>query len=215
MGKTYPNCSLSAGPPGSPSTNYTGGTISQLDADVYKGIHHGAFDSNGDQIFWTYRNGTTLTVEAGVAYNETTGTWGPGENNFFGTYYQNLVQKNTVATTIDYGSITVDEVYQLMLQGVQEYGGWSETTWPDLTNFQANGGKLIHWHGEQDTNLYPEASAHFHEKVRQAMFPDAMGYSDIQEFYRFFLVPGAAHCAINSAQPKGPFPQHALQQLID
>ncbi len=208
VGHYWSNCT--SGGAGSPEN----GTISQADADVVNAIYHGAFDSNGNQIFWTYRPVTTLTVEAAVLWSNTTRSFGPGNNFFFGTYYQNLVQKNTVATTIPYGNLTVDDVYELMQEGLQEYGGWTETTYPDLTRFQARGGKLIHWHGEADTNLYPEASAHFHEKVRHAMFPDATGYDEIHDFYRFFLVPGAAHCSVNSYQPDGPFPQHALGQLI-
>ncbi|GFZ52162.1 hypothetical protein JCM24511_09935 [Saitozyma sp. JCM 24511] len=207
VGKTFTNCSSTAGAP-------TSGTISQADADVYNAIHHGAFDSNGDQIFWTYRNGTTLTVEASVKWDNDTQSWGPDQSHFFNTYYQNLVLKNTVAPTLNYSDFTVDQVYDLMLQGIQDYGSWTETTWPDLSQFQARGGKLVHWHGEQDTNLYPEASAHFYEKVKKAMFPGSSGYDQLQEFYRFFLVPGAAHCAISSAEPHGPFPQNALQQVI-
>ncbi|KZP23964.1 tannase and feruloyl esterase, partial [Athelia psychrophila] len=216
VGHTWSNCT-SSGAPGAPASGSgapTSGTISQADADVVKAIYKGAFDSNGNQIFWTYRPVTTLSVEAGVQWNNATQSYGPGDNNFFGTYYQNLVLKNTVAQTVPYGNITVDDVYQLMQDGLQDYGSWTETTWPDLTDFQARGGKLIHWHGEADTNLFPEASAHFHEKVRQHMFPNASGYDEIHDFYRFFLVPGAAHCSVNSYQPDGPFPQYALQQLI-
>lgn len=208
VGHKWSNCT--AGGAGSP----TSGTISKADANVVKAIYKGAFDSHGNQIFWTYRNATTLTVEAAVQWSNSTKSFGPGNNFYFGTYYQNLVLKNTVAATVPYGNITVDDVYHLMKAGLQDYGSWTETTWPDLTDFKARGGKLIHWHGEADTNLYPEASAHFHEKVRHAMFPDANGYEEIHDFYRFFLVPGAAHCAVNSVQPDGPFPQFALQQLI-
>ncbi|KAL7420961.1 hypothetical protein Q5752_003845 [Cryptotrichosporon argae] len=212
VGKAWATCNLtSVTSVGAP----TNGTITQADADVVKAIYRGAFDSNGDQIFWTYRNGTTQTVEAAVAYNTTTGSWQSGQNFFFGTYYQNLVLKTTVAPTTDYTTVSVDDVFDLMLKGLQLYGSFTETTWPDLSIFKKAGGKLIHWHGEQDTNLFPEASAHFHEKVRHAMYPNATGYDEINEFYRFFLVPGAAHCAINAYQPDGPFPQYALQQMID
>lgn len=214
VGKAYANCTGGGGMPGAPTTTYPAGTVTQADADVVNAMHAGAHDKDGNLIFWTYRNGTTLSGEAGISYDATTGTFGAGENNFFGGYYQNLVEKNTLASTIDYANITADVLFELMKEGLQAYA-WAETTWPDLTDFAERGGKLIHWHGEADGNLFPEASAHFHEKVRGAMFPDAEGYDELNEFYRFFLVPGAAHCSINSAQPNGPFPQHALQQLID
>ena len=39
---------------------------------------------------------------------------------------------------------------------------------------------------------------------------DAMG-----DWYRLFLVPGAAHCGANSLQPNGPFSQTNMEVLID
>lgn len=215
VGVAYANCSLSSGAPGATAVTYPAGTISQADADVVKAIYKGGFTSAGDQLFWAYRPGTTLTVEAGVKYNAANGTFSAGTSNFFGTYYTNMVLRTTASVTVPYDTITVDDVYDMMLEGLQQYGGWSESTWPDLSAFQANGGKMIHYHGEQDTNLFPEASAHFHEKVRAAMFPGAKDYTGINEFYRFYLVPGAAHCSINTAQPNGPWPQFGFAQLID
>ena len=46
------------------------------------------------------------------------------------------------------------------------------------------------------------------------MFPGYTGYDGKNDFYRVFLIPGAAHCAINVYQPTSPFPQYALTQLI-
>lgn len=208
VGHTFSGCTL--GGVGAP----TNGTITAADAKVINAIYKGAFDSNDNQIFWAYRNATRINGESVTVWNATTQSYVSGQSMFFNTYYQNLVVKNPAPLTLNYSDFTVDQVYQLMLQGLQDYGSWTETTWPDLTNFQARGGKLIHWHGEADTNLFPEASAHFHEKVRSHMFPNSTGYTEINEFYRFFLVPGAAHCSINPYQPNGPFPQQALNQLI-
>lgn len=38
--------------------------------------------------------------------------------------------------------------------------------------------------------------------------------AQLQSFYRLFLVPGAAHCAANSGEPNGGWPQTSMQQLI-
>jgi tannase len=40
-------------------------------------------------------------------------------------------------------------------------------------------------------------------------------YAQLNDFYRFYVVPGAGHCSLNSAQANGPFPQQAITQLID
>lgn len=37
--------------------------------------------------------------------------------------------------------------------------------------------------------------------------------SALSDFYRFFLVPGAAHCGANSLQP-GPYPQTNMDTII-
>jgi hypothetical protein len=37
----------------------------------------------------------------------------------------------------------------------------------------------------------------------------------LNDWYKLFLVPGAAHCAPNPDQPNGPFPQTNLTILID
>jgi hypothetical protein len=37
----------------------------------------------------------------------------------------------------------------------------------------------------------------------------------LNDWYKLFLVPGAAHCAPNPDQPNGPFPQTNLAILID
>jgi tannase len=37
----------------------------------------------------------------------------------------------------------------------------------------------------------------------------------MNDWYRLFLVPGAAHCATNDLQPNGPFPQTNFAVMID
>lgn len=210
IGKTYSNCTL--GGMGAP----TNGTVSASDAAVVSAILRGPFDSNNNQIFYTYQPGTLLSVEAAVTWNNASQSFASGNSPFCNTYVQNLVRLNTSAAAfvVDYSNYTVDSIYQLMLQGLQNYGSWSETTWPDLSRWQARGGKIINWHGEADTNLYPQGSAHYYEKVRAHMFPNDTGYGNITQFYRYFLVPGAAHCSISAYTPTGPYPSNALSQMF-
>ncbi len=50
------------------------------------------------------------------------------------------------------------------------------------------------------------------------MYPN-LSFNDstaaLGDWYRLFIVPGAAHCSTNSLQPNGPFPQTNLAVLID
>ena len=97
-----------------------------------------------------------------------------------------------------------------MKQGRTRYTDSLQTTIPDLTEFYENGGKIIHFHGEQDESIPTGSSVHYYNSVRQTMYPGASYNSStkaLQEWYRLFLVPGAAHCALNDDEPNGPFPQ--------
>jgi tannase len=105
-----------------------------------------------------------------------------------------------------------------MIEGMERYGDSLQTTLTDLTPLHQNGGKILHFHGEQDSSIPTGSSVHFHESVRQVMYPN-MSYNKSQaalaDWYRLFLVPGAAHCATNTLQPNAPFPQTNLAVMID
>ncbi|KAJ5114244.1 tannase and feruloyl esterase [Penicillium alfredii] len=75
-------------------------------------------------------------------------------------------------------------------------GEW--TTMPDLTAFQAAGGKILTVHGESDSSIPAGSSVHYHESVRRAMYPE----SSYQDGSR-----AMADC-------DGPFPQTTLETLI-
>lgn len=59
----------------------------------------------------------------------------------------------------------------------------------DLAPFKARGGKLIHLHGLADDTISSGASIYFYEQVYKTMGVN------LDDFYRFFLVPGLFHCA--------------------
>lgn len=61
---------------------------------------------------------------------------------------------------------------------------------PDLAAFRARGGKMITFWGWADTALNPQMGLHYYDQVVARQ-----GLVETQDFYRFFLVPGVAHCA--------------------
>jgi tannase len=106
--------------------------------------------------------------------------------------------------------VTYDTLVGWMKQGMTRYMDSLQTTIPDLTEFNENGGKIIHFHGEQDESIPTGSSVHYYNSVRQTMYPGKTYNAStkaLQDWYRLFLVPGAAHCDTNDAQPNGPFPQ--------
>jgi len=70
---------------------------------------------------------------------------------------------------------------------------------PDLHPFQANGGKLIHYHGFSDPDITPINSINYFESVTKVMGKgrqdEGNGLRLTQQFYRLFMVPGMQHCA--------------------
>lgn len=58
-----------------------------------------------------------------------------------------------------------------------------------LDDFYKNGGKLIHYHGWSDALVSAAPSVNFYKAVL-----DDMGAEKVNEFYRFYMVPGMGHC---------------------
>lgn len=70
---------------------------------------------------------------------------------------------------------------------------------PDLAVFQANGHKLIVYHGWADWLIAPQGSINYYKSVMHAQSKAAAdngrsAAEETQGFYRLFMVPGMAHC---------------------
>lgn len=72
---------------------------------------------------------------------------------------------------------------------------------PDLTRFQANGGKLIMYMGWGDPVVAPEDTINYYEDVVDftgrviGATDDAQALAAVQDYARLFMVPGMGHCA--------------------
>lgn len=62
---------------------------------------------------------------------------------------------------------------------------------PDLRDFAARGGKLIHYQGWQDAVVAPLESIDYFETAARA----TGGLAKTQNFYRLFMIPGLQHCS--------------------
>ena len=79
---------------------------------------------------------------------------------------------------------------------------------PDIKAFQANGGKLIQYHGWSDPDISPLNSVNYYQSVLETMG------TNTPSFYRLFMVPGMNHCS------SGPGPNtfdtvSALEQWVE
>ncbi|VUC23461.1 unnamed protein product [Clonostachys rosea] len=68
----------------------------------------------------------------------------------------------------------------------------------DLSPFLERGGKLIHYHGLADPLRAAESSQHFYNQVYRTLAPRGV---QIDDFYRFFFIPGMSHCMGSDVAP--------------
>jgi len=61
----------------------------------------------------------------------------------------------------------------------------------DLSPFQQRGGKLLQYHGLSDALIATGSSVYFYKQVLKTLQPKGI---ELDDWYRFFLVPGMQHC---------------------
>ncbi|PWN23496.1 tannase and feruloyl esterase [Microstroma glucosiphilum] len=225
IGNSY-NCAASSGSGGfgkrqmaASSTPAQNGTVSAEAAELVNLLYKGLHDSQGRRVYLGYQPTATFT-DAETTYNTTTDEWEVSSSgmgvSIAGQYLQRFL-KEVEADTISLDGVTYDTVRSWMLEGLRKFDGTLETTWPDLTEYRQNGGKIIHYHGESDYSIPAASSVRYYEMAKSVMHPglsDEEATEKFNEFYRLFLVPGAGHCAPSTDQPNGPFPQSVLESII-
>ena len=85
----------------------------------------------------------------------------------------------------DYEWTTFD--FQTDPQRMSAIAEMLNATSPDLSRFEARGGKMITYFGWADTALNPLRAIEYYEHVEETM-------SSAEEFYRLFMIPGMFHC---------------------
>ncbi|KAH8895586.1 tannase and feruloyl esterase [Thozetella sp. PMI_491] len=107
-------------------------------------------------------------------------------------FYRYAILNDTQFQSTD---ITYEDV--LTAEKINSYGGISDAFDPDLSAFEARGGKILHYHGWQDSVVNTPISILYYNKV-MSHFADAAGTGprvSVPDFYRLFMVPGLGHCS--------------------
>ncbi|OJJ45207.1 hypothetical protein ASPZODRAFT_160137 [Penicilliopsis zonata CBS 506.65] len=192
------------------------GTVSAEGVALAKTLLAGLHDSNGKKAYIYYQMGAEYG-DATTTWDNTTESWAVDLTSNSAEWITLFLElKNTTDLSLD--GVTYDTVKQWMIHGMEQYYDSLQTTLADLTPFYENGAKIIHFHGEQDPSIPTGSSIHWYESVRSVMFPDMQYNASVaamNDWYRLYTVPGAAHCATNDLQPNGPFPQTNMQVMID
>ncbi|TIA03757.1 Tannase 30 kDa subunit [Aureobasidium pullulans] len=192
------------------------GTVTAQDVAVAQAVYDGLHNSKGERAYLSWQIGSELS-DADPTYNSNTSSWGLNIPSTGGEYVTKFVQLLDLDNLSDLDGVTYDTLVNWMTIGMVRYLDSLQTTLPDLTTFRESGGKLLHYHGESDPSIPAASSVHYWQSVRSIMYghlsqEDAQ--KELQDWYQFYLIPGAAHCGTNSLQP-GPYPENNMNIMID
>jgi tannase len=198
------------------STPAQNGTVTAEGVALAQAIYDGLHNSQNERAYLSWQIGSDLS-DADTTYNNSTGTWELNIPSTGGEYVTKFVQLLDLDNLSDLNNVTYDTLVEWMNIGMFRYLDTLQTTLPDLTPFQSSGGKLLHYHGESDPSIPAASSVHYWQSVRSIMYPNATAEESLaalQDWYQFYLIPGAAHCGTNSLQP-GPYPENNMEIMID
>ncbi|QIW94730.1 hypothetical protein AMS68_000248 [Peltaster fructicola] len=193
------------------STPEQNGTITAQDIAVAQAIYDGLHNSNGERAYLSWQIASELT-DAATTYNNATGQYELSITSLGGEFVAKFVQLLDIDNLTSFEGVTADTLVEWMNIAFHRYYDTLQTTFPDLTAFKANGGKLLHYHGESDSSVPAASSVHYWQSVRSIMSSGDCDDSDLSDWYQLYLIPGAAHCGSNTLQP-GPYP--TATQLMD
>jgi hypothetical protein len=88
---------------------------------------------------------------AATQYNSATGKWELDVSGLGSEFPERFLQLQNTSSLTNFGNVTYDTLKEWMWEGWQKYEDTLHTTWPDLTPFQAAGGKVLHFTVNQTT----------------------------------------------------------------
>ncbi len=148
-----------------------------------KKLYAGAQDSHGKQIFPGYLPGAEDGPNGWAPW--ITGT-GPGKASgpvYAENYFRYMVFQdpawNLLSANVDMAEAMADEKTAAALNATD----------PNLSRFQARGGKLILYHGWNDPAISPLNTINYYNSVVAKM-----GAQSADSFVRLYMVPGMQHC---------------------
>jgi hypothetical protein len=108
-------------------------------------------------------------------------------------------------------SLGYAQLAQAWNQGValQSRFGNINTDQPDLTRFRSRGGKLLSYHGLADVLIPAQGTINYYQRVAGVMG----GVSELQSFYRLYLIPGMSHSFSSGAATPAAVPLPNIDML--
>jgi tannase len=198
------------------STPEQNGTVTAEGVAVAQAIYDGLHNSQGERGYLSFQIAAELS-DADSTYNSNTSSYGLNIPSTGGEWVAKFIQLLDIDNLSDLNNVTYDTLVDWMNTGMIRYMDSLQTTLPDLSTFQESSGTLLHYHGESDPSVPTAASIHYWQSVRSAMYDgltDDESLVALEDWYQLYIVPGAAHCSVNSLQP-GPYPKDNMDTMID
>jgi feruloyl esterase len=135
--------------------------------------------------------------------------------NVFSTadqFFKNMVFKNAAW---DWRTFNFDADVTF---ATDNFGNLVNAVDPDLTPFEAAGGKMLHYHGWRDTNHPAGRSVEYYESVLTALDTTKDRNAAIartQKFYRLFMSPGSNGCRGGSTHPGTFDPMESITAWVE
>ncbi|KPM35287.1 hypothetical protein AK830_g11272 [Neonectria ditissima] len=178
--------------------------ITEAGVKIAEGAYNGPQSSSGEQLWFGPTLGSPLTSVTALAVTTCT-------NNANCTGAPNPIALDWVRLFVDKDpDFTLDSVWtreqfqRLFHASTQQYLSIIGTSDPDLSEFKAQGGKIITWHGLMDEIVPSKGTTDYYSRVEDLD-------SDIRSFFRHFEAPGVEHCYLGV----GPFPGESFEALVN
>ncbi|KAJ5602467.1 feruloyl esterase B precursor [Penicillium hordei] len=174
-------------------------SITTQDAEIVQKVWHGTTGTNGTFLWYGMNKGTTFSNVGNTTCTATECQGVP-----FGVASEWLGRFVLQDPEFDLTSLSESGFEGVFKQSVAAYKSVASTDDPNLSGFREAGGKLIHWHGLADQQIYPKGSEDYYKRA------EALDH-DLRHFYRFFEAPGVGHCGHGydshayGLQPADPF----------
>lgn len=166
-------------------------TISEADAEVVRKIWDGPRDGSGKQLW----SGLPIGADFSALTASTTGADGVTTGVPFTVPAQWVATFVEKQPKFDLAHLTSAQFEQIFQQARTEYDSIIGTSDPDLSAFRAAGGKLITWQGDADQLIPTGGTVDYRNRVDAKLG----GTAKVDDFYRVFLAPGVAHCALTGS----------------
>jgi pimeloyl-ACP methyl ester carboxylesterase len=150
--------------------------LTPQEADAVRKIWNGPMSARGQRLWFGLERGTPLGGLAG--------------NNAFpiaSTHFQYWIRQDP---KFDWRTLSEADFEADFGRSQQKFNKLIGTDDANLAGFRKSSGKMIMWHGEADSLIFPRGSVNYFERV----LDQNGGPRQVSEFARLYLAPGVGHC---------------------